>query len=114
MAWAKLERVAGAVRADPQRLERPGQVLGDARRAREVQDPVDRALDGEPEADVMLGELERRVVEEVGDLLDPAGGEIVDGQDLSSLREQRSAQVRADEAGAARHHGAGHQRPTPT
>ena len=102
MRAGEVERAARADRADVERLERHREVLGRAGRAREVQHAVDAARDRELLDDVGDDELEaghgrarcatfsRRLVREV-----------VDRDDLVAAREQRLAEVRADEARAA-------------
>jgi hypothetical protein len=51
----------------------------------------------------MAHQLEAAVLQERQDVLARAGEEIVDAQHLMALPNQRLAQMRADEARAARH-----------
>ena len=107
----EVERAARAERADVDRLERDREVLGRARRAREVQHAVDVAVDRDLVAHVGADEREARVLGEVRDVLEPARRQVVDRDDLVAAREERVAEVRADEAGSARDDDARHLPP---
>src|SRR2546421_1184650 len=106
--------VVGAERADLQGLDRVLEVVAGARRAGEVQDGVHATVDREELRDVVLLELERGRVEEVLDVLDPAREQAVDGEDVPAATDERAAEMRAQEPGATRDDGAGHQRPRPS
>src|SRR6266513_1355703 len=105
------EGVVGAERADLQGLDRVLEVVAGARGAGEVQDGVHATVDREELRDVVLLELERGGVEEVLDVLDPAREQAVDGEDVPPPTDERAAEGRAQEPGATRDDGAGHQRP---
>ena len=65
-------------------------------------------------AHVVLDQRERGWSARCGDVGAPAGEEVVDGDDLVAAGEERVAQVRADEAGAAGRRTTAHvSRPTP-
>ena len=78
-----------------------------------MQHRVDAALDRHAVHDVVLDQLEVGTVDEVGDVLAGARREVVDGDDVPPPREERLAEVRAQEPRASRDHGTRHQRPTP-
>ena len=78
-----------------------------------MQHRVDGARDRQAGDDVVLDEREARSLEEVGDLVAAAGGEVVDGDDLVAGAPEGPAHVPADEPGAARHDRPRHQRPMP-
>ena len=64
---------------------------------------VDELADDRPGEHRVDDEVEARVLAQVGDVVDAAGREVVEREDLPALLEQRLAEVRADEAGAAGH-----------
>jgi hypothetical protein len=74
-----------------------------------VEDLVDRALDGQALAHVVLDEREALVVQEVLDVDLSAGHEAVDRDDLVASSEQRIAEVRTQEPGPAGDDRPGHQ-----
>jgi hypothetical protein len=57
---------------------------------------------GDPAADVALGELEARVVQQVDDVLDPAGRQVIQAHDVVTARDERITQVRPDKAATTR------------
>ena len=73
-----------------------------------MEDPVD-AVDDRGEGvlvrHVRLHEAHVRVAAQMGEVLGPARGEIVDGEHVEALSDEPIDQVTADEAGSARHHG---------
>ena len=76
--------------------------------------PSTRPSTGSLVAHVGAHEREARVLGEVREVLQPAGREVVDRDDLVAAREERVAEVRPDEPGAARDDDARHyRRPTP-
>ena len=93
----------GALRADLQRLQRQAEVVDRARRARQVEDEVDRLVDPDPVDDVLVQEREP-VVAQVLDVLERARLEVVDADHPVPLLEQVVAEMGAEEAGAAGHH----------
>src|SRR6266516_1931010 len=108
------EGVVGAERTDLQGLDRVLEVVAGARGAGEVQDGVHATVDREELRDVVLLELERGGVEEILDVLDAAGEQAVDSEDVPTAKDERAAEVRAQEPGATGDDGAGHQRPRPS
>src|SRR5260370_2537017 len=108
------EGVVRPERADLEGLDRILEVVARARRAGEVQDGVNAAVDREELRDVVLFELERGRVEEVLDVLDPAREQAVDGEDVPAASDERAAEVRAQEPCASGDDGAGHQRRSPS
>src|SRR5438034_316671 len=108
------EGVVGAERAHLEGLDRILEIVAWARGAGEVQDGVHAAVDRKELRDVVLLELERGGVEEVLDVLDAAGEQAVDGEDVPTAKDERAAEVRAQEPGATGDDGAGHQRPRPS
>src|SRR5262249_51436756 len=96
-----------------ERLEGMREVLERARAAREVHDGVDGAGDGDVDRHVALDELEAPLTVEMGDVLAPAGDEVVEADDLVASAEQRVREVRSDEPCAAGDNDPRHQRPTP-
>ncbi len=89
-----------------------------ARRTREVQHRVDRALDMDELRDVVTLERERRIGEERLDVLDPPGEEVVEDHDLPATRHERPTDVGTDEPRTPRHHCSGRRAaqdlPTPS
>jgi hypothetical protein len=83
-------------------------VLGGRCRRRQVHDGVDVAGDVDVVRHVVVLECEGRVADQVLDVAHRTGDEVVDGDDLVPARQQRAAQVRAEEAGAAGDDDAGH------
>ena len=113
MTAGEVERAAGADRVDVHRLERHREVLGRAGGAGEVEHAVDASRDRQAVDDVGDDQLEVGALDEVRDVVAPAGCEVVDRDDLVAPFEQRLAQVRADEPGATSHDDPTHRRPTP-
>src|ERR1043165_9608509 len=70
---------------------------------------IDRSLDVNVVRDVVLDEREAVVAEEVRDVRRAAGDEVVDADHFVAAREKELAEVRAEEAGAARDQGTAHQ-----
>ena len=95
------ERVMRAVRARLQRVERQPQVVDRACERCEVVDEVDRLVDRDRMADVVVEE--REVVAEVLDVRQRARLEVVETDDPMTSLEERLAQVGAEETGAAGH-----------
>jgi hypothetical protein len=79
-----------------------------------VQHRVDRAVDGQAVHDVVLHQREPGRVEQVVEVVAVPRREVIDRHHVPAATEERAAQVRADETGAARHDGSRHQRPTPS
>ncbi len=110
--------MARADRTDLQSLDRVREVRGRARGTREVEDRIHRPENRDAVDHVLLDELERSRalparIDEVRDVLTLAGEEVVDRDDFPVALAQSLAEVRPEEAGAARHDCARHQRPTP-
>ena len=98
----------GAERADLERRDRVGEVVGRAGRAGEVEDVIDGAVDLERLGDIVLDELELRVADQVDDVAAMPGQQVVDADHLVALGQETLAKVRADEsrpAGDDRSHG---------
>ena len=95
------ERLVRAERADLERLDRVLEIVDRARGRREMQDRVERARDVDEVRDVLLDEREALVAEKQRDVVRRPRQEVVDADDVVTLREQAFAEVGADEAGAA-------------
>ncbi len=72
-----------------------------------MQDGIHRAVDEDVLGDVVLEELEPLVAEQVGDVPDVTGDQVVDGGDAIAFGQQTVAEMRAEKAGAAGHDGMG-------
>jgi hypothetical protein len=68
---------------------------------REMQEGIDRTIDVERLADIVLERLEVRVASKVGDIASRAGDEIVDAKDLPAVGEQPLTEVGAEKARAS-------------
>jgi hypothetical protein len=77
------------------------QVVDRRRRAGEIHDRVDVAVDVQRGGDVVLDETEALVRREILDVVPPAGDQVVDADDLMPVGEHAGAQVVAQEAAAA-------------
>ncbi len=88
-----------AVGARLQRVEREAQVVDRARERGEVVDEVERLVDDDRLADIVVEEDEC-VVAEMCDVRERARLEVVEADDTMPLPEERLAEVRAEEAGA--------------
>src|SRR6266404_4958842 len=95
------ERLVRAERADLERLDRVLEIVDRARGRREMQDRVERARDVDEVRDVLLDEREALVAEKRRDVVRRPRQEVVDADDVVTLREQAFAEVGADETGAA-------------
>ena len=73
------------------------EIIDRAGRAGEMQDVVDRPVDLDRLGDVVLDELEPRVVEERRDVAARAGQQVVDADDLVAVVEESLAKMRPDE-----------------
>ena len=115
MRAREVERAARAERADVERLERHREVLGRARRAREVQHAVDRAR--RPGCSSLTSaddSVKPGRSSEVARRCRAGPVERLSTATTSSPRSsKRSAEVRPDEPGAAGDDDAAHRRPTP-
>jgi hypothetical protein len=100
-ALGEAQYVDRTVDARLRRLHRVELIVDGRGRAGEVVDLV--YLDIEREGDVMAHQFETRLLQEVGDVVLPAGEKIIDTQNILALRDEPLAQVRAEESGAARH-----------
>ena len=114
LGLGQAEAVVRAQAADLQDLDRDALEVDRRRRAGEVHDRVDLAGHPHVLADVVLDEREPAVAEQLLDVGHGTGDEVVDGDDTITAIEQRPAEVRAEEAGAAGDDDARHgQRPMP-
>ena len=98
-ALGEHQHVEGAHDVRLDRLDRVVLVVHRRRGAGQVVDLVD--LGEERLADVVPQQLEARMVEQVLDVVPPAGEEVVQADDVVALGQQPVAEMRADEAGAA-------------
>ena len=95
------ERLVGAEGADLQRRDGQLRIVDGRGRAREVQHVVDGPVDDDVVGHVVLDEQES-LVADVGDIVDRPGEQAVHADHLAVGREEEVAEMRADEAGAAR------------
>ena len=108
------ERVVGAERADLQRGDRVGEVVGGAGRAGEVENVVDCAVDGDRLGDIVLDELEAGIRGEVVDVLERAGQEVIHANDFVPFGQEPFAKVGTHKAGSAGDDRSRHFNPSPT
>jgi hypothetical protein len=87
------------------RLDGVGGIGDRRRRGREIVDLVHFELDRVD--DVVLDQREIRIGEVVGDVVDPAGGIVVETDDRVPLADQPVAQVGAEKPGASRYESSG-------
>jgi hypothetical protein len=97
----QVEQRSRAVTARIQRLERQLEVVDRRRRRGQVVDAIDLGGDVEPATDVGLYEREAPVPRQVCDVARIPRDEVVDRDDVVSVREQSIDEVGPDEAGAA-------------
>ena len=69
-----------------------------------MENGVNLALDVEVLGDVLALEAERRVTAQMGDVVQAAGQEVVDGDHRDATPEEVVAEVRAKKPGPPRHH----------
>src|SRR5581483_8589231 len=87
------DRLDRAEAADLERLDAQSQVLRRRRRTGQVHDEVDRAVDVDAGGDVPPDEGEVGPADQVGDVVLPAGAEVVDADDIIPPVDQRVADV---------------------
>ena len=114
VARRQLEEFTGAAAADVEDLEGYGLEVLRRCRAGEVHHRIERAVDDERQDHVVVDQREPWVVGEVLDVLLAAGHEVVDAHHLLATLDQRVAQVRSEEPGAAGDEDAHQRRPTPS
>src|SRR6185437_8564490 len=85
-----------------ERGDRVLEVVDRAGRRREVQHAVERAGHVRVRRDVVADELERRLADEVRDVVRVPGDEVVETHHLVSVGQKAVAQVRAEEPRSAR------------
>src|SRR4029077_8294349 len=90
------EGLVRAERADFQGLNGVVEVVDRARRAREVEHPVERTLDLDEVRDIVQHELKAGMGTEVSDVAGVTGQEIVHSDDAVTLCQQSVAQVRSE------------------
>ena len=101
------ERVVRPVRAGLERVQRHAQVVDRARERGEVVDEVDGLVDRDRVDHVVIQEREG-IVAQVLDVLERRHDEVVQADHAVAALEQRFAEMRAEEAGAAGDEGRGH------
>jgi hypothetical protein len=94
------ERVVRSVRARLQRVQRHPHVVDGARERGEMEDEVDRLLDGEV-LDHVVVHVAERVVAEMLDVRERGGLQVVEADHAVAALEQRLAEVGSEEARAA-------------
>jgi hypothetical protein len=93
--------VVGSQRADLERRDGMLQVVVGAGRGSEVQHGVERAIDVDVLADVVLDEAKALMPKQVGDVVHVASNEVVHADDGVTFGNEPVAQVRPQEAGGA-------------
>src|SRR5439155_13089249 len=114
LGLGQAERLVGSEASDLQRLDRVLQVVDRGGRTGEVEHRVDRPGDMDVVGDVVVDEREPGSAHEVLDVVEVAGDEVVDRDDLVATIEQRTGEMGPEEAGTTCHDDSHRQRPTPS
>ena len=96
----EIESIPGSLRADIQGLRAKPGIVGRTGRRGEIEQVVDFSQ-VERLADVLLYQGESGLVDQSGEVGNPAGGKVVDTYDVMALGEESIAKMRAKEAGGA-------------
>ena len=96
----QIESIPGALGTHIQCLRTKPRVVGRTGRGSEIEQVVDLSQ-VERLADVLLYQGEAGLVDQSGEVGDPAGGKVVDTYDVMALGEESIAKMRAKEAGGA-------------
>src|SRR5437867_407889 len=112
MGLRQRERVDGADAIDLESLDGVSQVISRACRRCEMQNEVDRTVDGEQLHDIPPQESEAAVSFEVSEVAGDPGKKVVDPNDIPALREEVVAKMRAEKSGGSSdRHGCRTRRP---
>src|SRR5688500_15581281 len=101
LPFRETEASEGAEGPHLQGLDRVREVVDGRCRGREIEDPVDRALDAEALRDVDLLDREAALGRGIAEVLPRSRQEGIDADDLPAFVEEPVAEMRADEAGPA-------------
>src|SRR5207247_11239465 len=96
MGLRQRERVDGADAIDLESLDGVSQVISRACRRCEMQNEVDRTVDGEQLHDIPPQESEAAVSFEVSEVAGDPGKKVVDPNDIPALREEVVEKMRAE------------------